>query len=112
MIHCGISCDNCICISYNKLSLCERVVRAYARANRNTLDISTVPILKKETHLPVVVDVTHSTGQRDLLLRAVKATMAEVRPDPAVALLDAAQQMNISQFNDFMKELKAFGSKL
>ena len=47
--------------------LCERGIRTYERATRNTLDISAVPILKKETHLPVVVDVTHSTGRRDLL---------------------------------------------
>ena len=47
--------------------LCERGIRTYERATRNTLDISAVPILKKETHLPVVVDVTHSTGRRDQL---------------------------------------------
>ena len=98
--------------------LCERGIRTYERATRNTLDISAVPILKKETHLPVVVDVTHSTGRRDLLLPTAKAAMncrrnyTEVHPDPAVALSDAAQQMNIPQFNDFMNELKSFGSKL
>ena len=53
--------------------LCERGIRTYERATRNTLDISAVPILKKETHLPVVVDVTHSTGRRDLLLPTAKA---------------------------------------
>ena len=52
--------------------LCERGIRTYERATRNTLDISAVPILKKETHLPVVVDVTHSTGRRDLLLPTAK----------------------------------------
>ena len=56
--------------------LCERGIRTYERATRNTLDISAVPILKKETHLPVVVDVTHSTGRRDLLLPTAKAAMA------------------------------------
>ncbi len=96
--------------------LCERGIRTYEKATRNTLDISAVPILKKETHLPVVVDVTHSTGRRDLLLPAAKAAMAigadavmaEVHPDPAVALSDSAQQMDIPEFNEFMKELKAF----
>ncbi|MES5892050.1 MULTISPECIES: bifunctional 3-deoxy-7-phosphoheptulonate synthase/chorismate mutase [Bacillus cereus group] len=100
--------------------LCERGIRTYETATRNTLDISAVPILKKETHLPVVVDVTHSTGRRDLLLPAAKAAMAigvdaimaEVHPDPAVALSDGVQKMNIPEFNEFMKELKAFGSKL
>ncbi|SEA47661.1 3-deoxy-D-arabinoheptulosonate-7-phosphate synthase /chorismate mutase [Thalassobacillus cyri] len=95
------------------IMLCERGIRTYEKATRNTLDISAVPILKQETHLPVMVDVTHSTGRRDLLLPAAKAAlaigadgvMAEVHPDPAVALSDSAQQMDIDMFNDFMKEL-------
>jgi 3-deoxy-7-phosphoheptulonate synthase / chorismate mutase len=104
----------------DQIILCERGIRTYERATRNTLDISAVPILKKETHLPVVVDVTHSTGRRDLLLPAAKAAlaigadavMAEVHPDPAVALSDSAQQMNIPQFEEFMHELKDFRAKL
>ncbi|WLR45997.1 bifunctional 3-deoxy-7-phosphoheptulonate synthase/chorismate mutase [Halobacillus litoralis] len=94
--------------------LCERGIRTYEKATRNTLDISAVPILKQETHLPVMVDVTHSTGRRDLLLPAAKAAlaigadgvMAEVHPDPAVALSDSAQQMDIPTFHSFMEELK------
>lgn len=97
--------------------LCERGIRTYEKATRNTLDISAVPILKKETHLPVAVDVTHSTGRRDLLLPTAKAAlaigadlvMAEVHPDPAVALSDSAQQMDIPQFNDFMTGLRDSG---
>lgn len=93
--------------------LCERGIRTYEKATRNTLDITAVPILKQETHLPVMVDVTHSTGRRDLLLPAAKAAlaigadgvMAEVHPDPAVALSDSAQQMDIDTFNKFMEEL-------
>lgn len=99
-----------------QIILCERGIRTYERATRNTLDISAVPILKKETHLPVLVDVTHSTGRRDLLLPAAKAAlaigadgvMAEVHPDPAVALSDAAQQMNLDQFEQFYSELNSF----
>lgn len=98
-----------------QIILCERGIRTYERATRNTLDISAVPILKQETHLPVLVDVTHSTGRRDLLLPMAKAAlavgadgvMAEVHPDPAVALSDSAQQMNIDQFNAFYKEIQA-----
>jgi 3-deoxy-7-phosphoheptulonate synthase/chorismate mutase len=98
----------------DQLILCERGIRTYERATRNTLDISAVPILKQETHLPVLVDVTHSTGRRDLLVPTAKAAlaigadgiMAEVHPDPAVALSDSAQQMNIPQFVEFMKQLK------
>ncbi|WP_243291052.1 bifunctional 3-deoxy-7-phosphoheptulonate synthase/chorismate mutase [Bacillus sp. FJAT-47783] len=98
----------------DQIILCERGIRTYERATRNTLDISAVPILKQETHLPVFVDVTHSTGRRDLLLPTAKAALAigsdgvmvEVHPDPAVALSDSAQQMDIDQFNQFMQELK------
>ncbi len=104
----------------DQIILCERGIRTYEKATRNTLDISAVPILKKETHLPVIVDVTHSTGRRDLLLPAAKAAMAigadaimaEVHPDPAVALSDSAQQMDIPQFNDFIKELKSLKARL
>lgn len=100
----------------NQIMLCERGIRTYERATRNTLDISAVPILKQETHLPVFVDVTHSTGRKDLLLPTAKAAiavgadgvMAEVHPDPAVALSDAAQQMDIKQFDEFYEELQRF----
>lgn len=96
-----------------QIILCERGIRTYERATRNTLDITAVPILKQETHLPVMVDVTHSTGRRDLLLPAAKAAlaigadgvMAEVHPDPAVALSDSQQQMDIPTFHNFIKEL-------
>jgi 3-deoxy-7-phosphoheptulonate synthase / chorismate mutase len=96
-----------------QIILCERGIRTYERATRNTLDISAVPILKQETHLPVIVDVTHSTGRKDLLLPAAKAAiaigadgvMAEVHPDPAVALSDSAQQMDLQQFDEFFEAL-------
>lgn len=100
----------------SNIMLCERGIRTYERATRNTLDISAVPILKQETHLPVFVDVTHSTGRRDLLLPTAKAAiavgadgvMAEVHPDPAVALSDSAQQMDIAQFDEFYKAIQKF----
>lgn len=96
--------------------LCERGIRTYETATRNTLDISAVPILKQETHLPVLVDVTHSTGRRDLLLPTAKAAlavgadgiMAEVHPDPAVALSDAQQQMDLDMFDDFYDEISKY----
>ncbi|WP_312117279.1 bifunctional 3-deoxy-7-phosphoheptulonate synthase/chorismate mutase [Brevibacillus reuszeri] len=100
-----------------QVMLCERGIRTYEKATRNTLDISAVPLLKQETHLPVFVDVTHSTGRRDLLLPCAKAgiavgsdgIMVEVHPDPDVALSDAKQQLNIPQFNEFVDELIASG---
>ncbi|WP_430786503.1 bifunctional 3-deoxy-7-phosphoheptulonate synthase/chorismate mutase [Virgibacillus flavescens] len=104
----------------DQIILCERGIRTYEKATRNTLDISAVPVLKLETHLPVIVDVTHSTGRKDLLLPTAKAAlaigadavMAEVHPDPAVALSDSAQQMNIPEFNSFINELNAFKNRL
>ncbi|MFC4409759.1 bifunctional 3-deoxy-7-phosphoheptulonate synthase/chorismate mutase [Chungangia koreensis] len=100
----------------DQIILCERGIRTYEKATRNTLDISAVPILKQETHLPVLVDVTHSTGRRDLLLPTAKAAlavgadgvMAEVHPDPAVALSDAQQQMNLDQFDEFYSAILEF----
>ncbi|WP_085523080.1 bifunctional 3-deoxy-7-phosphoheptulonate synthase/chorismate mutase [Tuberibacillus sp. Marseille-P3662] len=100
-----------------QIVLCERGIRTYEKATRNTLDISAVPILKQETHLPVFVDVTHSTGRKDLLIPTAKAAlaigadgvMAEVHPDPSVALSDAQQQMDFELFNQFISELKTQG---
>ncbi|MFC4618288.1 bifunctional 3-deoxy-7-phosphoheptulonate synthase/chorismate mutase [Camelliibacillus cellulosilyticus] len=100
-----------------QIILCERGIRTFEKATRNTLDISAVPILKQETHLPVFVDVTHSTGRRDLLIPTARAAMAigadgvmvEVHPEPAVALSDAAQQMDFMQFDAFVEALKPCG---
>lgn len=98
----------------SQVILCERGIRTYEKWTRNTLDISAVPILKLESHLPVMVDVTHSTGRRDILLPAAKAALAagadgvmlEVHPDPSIALSDANQQIDIDQFHDFMMGLR------
>ncbi len=100
--------------------LCERGIRTYETATRNTLDISAVPILKQETHLPVMVDVTHSTGRRDLLIPTAKAAiaigadvvMAEVHPDPAVALSDSQQQMDLEMFDKFYDEVVNFEARI
>jgi 3-deoxy-7-phosphoheptulonate synthase/chorismate mutase len=97
--------------------LIERGIRTYEKWTRNTLDISAVPILKQETHLPVLVDVTHSTGRKDILVPCAKAALAagadgvmvEVHPDPATALSDAQQQLNIEQFHDFWHRVKSSG---
>ncbi|MBQ5152086.1 bifunctional 3-deoxy-7-phosphoheptulonate synthase/chorismate mutase [Macrococcoides caseolyticum] len=103
----------------SKIILCERGIRTYEKATRNTLDISAVPILKQGTHLPVMVDVTHSTGRKDIMLPVARAAlavgadgvMAEVHPDPAIALSDAGQQMNFEEFENFYKALNEFKSK-
>ncbi|KWX89046.1 hypothetical protein AMQ83_02965 [Paenibacillus riograndensis] len=92
-------------------------ISTYEQSTRNTLDISACPILKQECHWPVRVDVTHSTGRKDILSPCAKAALAagadgimvEVHPDPATALSDAAQQLNIDEFNTFFNEVKASG---
>lgn len=97
----------------NQVILCERGIRTYEKWTRNTLDISAVPILKSESHLPVFVDISHATGRPDILLPMAKAAFAagadgimiEVHPDPKVALSDAQQQINIPQFEEFLKQL-------
>ncbi|MDM5339418.1 bifunctional 3-deoxy-7-phosphoheptulonate synthase/chorismate mutase [Fictibacillus enclensis] len=101
----------------DQIILCERGIRTYEKATRNTLDITAVPLLKQETHLPVMVDVTHSTGRKDLLVPAAKAAlaigadgvMAEVHPNPKQALSDASQQMNFTEFEHFVNELEKSG---
>jgi len=99
--------------------LCERGIRTYESYTRNTLDISAVALAKQETHLPVIVDVTHSGGRRDLLVPLTKAglavgadgIMAEVHPNPAVALSDQKQQMDFEQFEQYLKDT-GYHSKL
>lgn len=98
----------------SEVILCERGIRTYEKWTRNTLDISAVPILKQETHLPVLVDITHSTGRKDLLLPMGRAALAagadgimlEVHPNPAKALSDAKQQINLEEFRYFMEQIR------
>lgn len=97
--------------------LIERGIRTYEKWTRNTLDISAVPILKRETHLPVLVDVSHSTGRKDILAPCAKAALAagadgimvETHPDPQTALSDADQQIDLAQFNLFVEEVRQSG---
>ncbi|WP_289356035.1 bifunctional 3-deoxy-7-phosphoheptulonate synthase/chorismate mutase [Paenibacillus sp. S-12] len=101
----------------NQVMLIERGIRTYERWTRNTLDISAVPILKQETHLPVLVDVTHATGRKDIMLPCAKAALAagadgimvEVHPNPRVALSDAKQQLNIDEFHKFLQGIRDSG---
>ncbi|MNC43355.1 Phospho-2-dehydro-3-deoxyheptonate aldolase [compost metagenome] len=101
----------------NQVILIERGIRTYEKWTRNTLDISAVPILKQETHLPVLVDVTHSTGRKDILVPCAKAALAagadgimvEVHPNPPTALSDADQQLDIPQFQKFMTDVLGSG---
>jgi 3-deoxy-7-phosphoheptulonate synthase/chorismate mutase len=93
--------------------LIERGIRTFEKWTRNTLDIGGVAVLKLESHLPVIVDISHSAGRRDIakpLARVAKASgadglMVEVHPNPAVAMSDAKQQLSIPEFHALMDEL-------
>jgi 3-deoxy-7-phosphoheptulonate synthase len=90
----------------DKVILCERGIRTFETATRNTLDISAVPIIKQRSHLPVVVDPSHAAGKIDLVeplsLAAVVAgadgIMIEMHPSPETALSDGAQSLNPAEF--------------
>jgi len=98
----------------HKIILCERGIRTFETAVRNTLDLSAVPVLKEETHLPVIVDPSHAVGRWDLVAPLAKAAIAvgadglmiEVNADPENALCDGAQSLKPDKFAVLMKELK------
>jgi len=99
-----------------QIILCERGIRTFESATRNTLDISAIPVLKKESHLPVLVDISHSLGRKDIMLPIARAALAasadglmvEVHPQPQVALSDAEQQMDLREFRELVTGLHAF----
>ena len=90
----------------DSIILCERGIRTFENITRNTLDIAAVPILKKLSKLPVIVDPSHGTGLRELVLPMSLAALAvgadgimvEVHPNPACALSDADQSLNFEEF--------------
>lgn len=96
--------------------LCERGIRTFETATRNTLDLSAVPVLKSKTHLPVIVDPSHATGVRAYVPPLAKAAVAagadglmiEVHNDPAHALSDGPQSLTFEQFEELTGELKDF----
>ncbi len=102
----------------SEVILCERGIKTFETATRFTLDIGAIPVLKQETHLPVIVDPSHAAGRRDLVLPLARAAVAagadgiivEVHPRPEEALCDAAQQIPTSEFGDFADEIRALAS--
>ena len=98
--------------------LCERGIRTYETATRNTMDISAIPVLKKLSHLPVVADPSHGTGRRDMVAPMAKAAMAagadailvEVHPNADKAVSDAAQTLYLDQFEKLMGELRVIAT--
>ncbi len=96
--------------------LCERGIRTFENATRNTLDIAAVPVLKSVSHLPVIVDPSHGSGVRSLvpvLGRAAAVVGAdglliEVHPSPEQALSDGVQSLTFDEFDDMMRDLKRY----
>lgn len=96
--------------------LCERGIRTFETATRNTLDIAAVPVLKTVSHLPVIVDPSHAAGVRSLvpvLARAAAVVgadglLVEVHPTPDQALSDGIQSLNFEQFGEMMRDLQRF----
>jgi 3-deoxy-7-phosphoheptulonate synthase len=94
--------------------LCERGIRTFEDSTRFTLDISAIPVIKKASHLPVIIDPSHAAGHRDLVPALAKAAVAagadglliEVHPNPAEALVDGLQSLTPGEFARLMAELK------
>jgi 3-deoxy-7-phosphoheptulonate synthase len=95
--------------------LCERGIRTFETATRNTLDIAAVPVLKRETHLPVFVDPSHAAGDAHYVRALARAALAagadgllvEVHPSPGNALSDGPQSLSLPAFEAMMQELAA-----
>ncbi len=98
-----------------RVILCERGIRTFADETRYTLDISAVPLMRQKCCLPVLVDVSHAAGRRDILAPLARAALAagaqglmvEVHPNPAIALSDAQQQLDLDAFARFLVEVGA-----
>jgi len=104
----------------SKIILCERGIRTFETASRATLDLTAIPILKKLTHLPVVVDPSHATGKSELvppmslgaLAVGADGVMVEVHPNPEEALCDGPQSLDIQGFKDLMGKIKPIAATL
>ena len=96
--------------------LCERGIRTFETATRNTLDLSAVPVIKEKSHLPIIIDPSHATGKRDLVEPLAKAAIAvgadglmiEVHNNPAKALCDGKQSIKPETFDEIMKTVKKY----
>ena len=96
--------------------LCERGIRTFETAYRNVLDLSAVAMIKGLSHLPIVVDPSHATGIKKLIVPMSRAALAcgadgilvEVHYNPSTALCDANQQLTIPEFRDMMDRIKEF----
>jgi 3-deoxy-7-phosphoheptulonate synthase len=98
----------------SRVMLCERGIRTFETATRNTFDINAIPLLKSLTHLPVVADPSHGTGKWELVAPIARAAIAagadglivEVHRDPASALSDGAQSLTPDNFAKLMTQVR------
>jgi 3-deoxy-7-phosphoheptulonate synthase len=98
--------------------LCERGIRTFGTATRNTFDLAAIPVLKKETHLPVIADPSHAGGRRDLVAPLAYAAIAagadgliiEVHPEPESATSDGDQSLDFAEFASLMEAMKPFAA--
>jgi 3-deoxy-7-phosphoheptulonate synthase len=96
--------------------LCERGIRTFETATRNTFDISAVPVLNELTHLPVILDPSHAAGKRSLVPALARAAVAigadglivEVHPNPEKAVSDGAQSLTLDGFRAMMRQLRPY----
>jgi 3-deoxy-7-phosphoheptulonate synthase len=108
-----LAAEYILSVGNEKVILCERGIRTFETYTRNTLDILAVPALKELTHLPVIVDPSHSTGKSSLVPAASKAALAagadglmiEVHPEPHLSYSDGQQSLDLPTFDKLIKEL-------
>ncbi|MDR0316818.1 MAG: 3-deoxy-7-phosphoheptulonate synthase [Treponema sp.] len=109
-----MSAEYIVAAGNDQVILCERGIRTFETMTRNTLDLSAVALLKQKSHLPVIADPSHASGIRSLVAPLAKAIMAvgadglmvETHNNPAQALCDGAQSLDLEQFRSLMEELK------
>jgi len=104
----------------DQVILCERGIRTFEDSIRFSLDISAIPVIKKSSHLPVIVDPSHAAGHYSLVPSLAKAAVAagadglliEVHPNPKEALVDGLQSLNLSNFSRLMEELRQIAASI
>jgi len=106
-----LAAEHVMAAGNSNVVLCERGIRTFETSTRSTLDVSAIPVLKEETHLPVIVDPSHAGGRARLVIPLALASIAagadgimvEVHPDPDSALSDGDQSLTIEMFADLMR---------
>jgi 3-deoxy-7-phosphoheptulonate synthase len=100
--------------------LCERGIRTFENATRNTLDISAVPVIKRNSHLPIIVDPSHAAGHTDFVIPLALAAVAagadgiivEVHPCPETAWCDGVQSLSLDKFEEMMEKIRVLADAM